>query len=168
MKSISVMAGLFLAAASIANAENSNERIYTIGTAELPSVIKIAKEGVTQEYKPAFRSQEFSLSSDNFFQMGDATKCDPYLGQTAEDLKISLNVSERFAYGKYNPITFTSEKINVGPVGKANVTIPKGSNAYGRCQNDSLDLNALSIQLSNPETGDNEFERTFQIEWLAQ
>ena len=167
MKSLFALFGILVTSLALAESTNENKDIITVGIAELPAQIKLVNEGLEKTYTPAFKTQKFRMNDDANFSMGATTRCDPFIGKTAEEIKIPIQISERFKSGKFDYKTMTSEKFNVGLVGQAVLTIPQGTNTYGRCQNETLNLEALTFHFTDPASGGNGYDGHFDVQWPA-
>lgn len=136
--------------------------IRTFGIAQLPAQIEIVDSGGTKLYRPFFNSQEFIMSDDEQFQMGSTTMCDPNIGRTKVELQIPLDVKDRVDY--LNPDELDPRKVkkvsDTRHLGKALLIVPAGTSTYGRCQNTTINLQALTFD--HPPAG------KFEIRWEAK
>jgi len=169
MKMIMALIVLILTVqANASDAQFAGKGIYTSGEASLPAQIKLINfKGEESVYTTGALNPKFRMSDDGDFEMGQTTMCDPGIGRTAEEIQIPLNVTNRAKdSGKTDPTTYASILLPIGPIGHALLTIPKGTNTYGRCQNKTNELQALTFQITDPSNGNNAFDRAFKIQFL--
>jgi hypothetical protein len=168
VKMAAILIMLIISSFASADSKNVSEGIRTFGTAQIPSSIRIIKNGIEKTYTPTFAEQQFIMYDDTSFSMGANTRCDPYLGQTADTIQIPLLVTKRIKFStEYEPGTYDRKVIDVGPTGAAILVVSKGSKAYGRCKNGTLDLTAITFQAADPTTGKNNYNTPFNLVWEA-